>query len=224
MLGNGNLSALPAKFQTFCNVKPISGDKYPIPAEFNWLAKGFVSPVVDQKKCDSGYVMAATAALESQYMMRGGVRRWPLKLSAQSTLHCMGRSGGGGSGCQGGTLAAPIRFMKQYGAPLEGLAPYTATSNPAYCYTTYPYAVKAEETCFFNWLSEVEMQRLLLRNGPASVPLDASAREFRFLKNSAYTGPCSHEHTTHAALLIGWTPQYWILKNSFGNFDLILIF
>ncbi|XP_017491121.1 PREDICTED: cathepsin L-like, partial [Rhagoletis zephyria] len=206
-----NLSALAPKFRTFCNIKPIAGDK-PIPREFNWVQQTFVSPVVNQGfQCDAGYVMAATAALESQYMMRTGEKRKPTILSAQATLHCMA------GGCKGGSLASPIRFMVKHGAPLAGLAPYTGSASQSQCYTGYPYAVQAEDTCFFSWLKEAEMQRLVLRNGPASVPLDASARDFRYLKNSPYLGPCSSKRTNHAALLVGWTAQYWLIKNSFGE-------
>lgn len=62
-----------------------------------------------------------------------------------------------------------------------------------------------------------DIQIALLKYGPLFTAIGVN-KEFKFLKGP-YHGFCPHQlkNVRHAVTLVGWTKQYWILKNSWGR-------
>ena len=77
---------------------------------------------------------------------------------------------------------------------------------------------RATGYCFHQDLEDEDMQRMVLRNGPVAIALDAGSNGFQFLmgKWQPSKDHCSH-HLNHAVLLVGWDEQSWIIKNSWGT-------
>jgi len=103
-----------------------------LPTIFNWADQGYVTPVRHQYSCGACYCFAATASMESQYMIK--VRKDPLpSFSVQAVLNCMS------GGCSGGVINNALKRFKDYGATLDAVAPYE-----------YPYEVRDSLDLLFN--------------------------------------------------------------------------
>lgn len=51
-----------------------------------------------------------------------------------------------------------------------------------------------------------------------AVSINASPKTFQLYSHGIYDDTaCSPEKVNHAMLLVGYTPEYWILKNWWGN-------
>ena len=60
------------------------------------------------------------------------------------------------------------------------------------------------------------MQLMVMRNGPSAIAMDASSPDLTWLKDSPFTSTCN-TNVDHAVLLVGWTKDNWIIKNSWGD-------
>ena len=71
--------------------------------------------------------------------------------------------------------------------------------------------MKAKYYCDLTHLSEEEIKRMLMRNGPATTSLNTG--KIHYLKGK-FNGKCDSDKCTHSVLLVGWDEKYWIIKNS----------
>lgn len=54
--------------------------------------------------------------------------------------------------------------------------------------------------------------------GPLAVSINAAPRTFQLYGDGIYDDEdCNRETLNHAMLLVGYTPEYWILKNWWGQ-------
>lgn len=54
--------------------------------------------------------------------------------------------------------------------------------------------------------------------GPIAVSINASPQTFQLYSHGIYDDPqCTSKTVNHAMLAVGYTPEYWILKNWWGN-------
>ena len=67
---------------------------------------------------------------------------------------------------------------------------------------------------YFGELSDKYLQKMLFKFGPISGTLDARNRAMKYVKD-VYKGGCTRR-STHAILIVGYSPRYWIIKNSWG--------
>lgn len=75
----------------------------------------------------------------------------------------------------------------------------------SYCW--HPYNSRA--------VSDNYIRKTLYKFGPVVGALDARDKALKHVKD-IYNGKCS-KNTTHAILIVGYTPRYWIIKNSWGT-------
>lgn len=62
--------------------------------------------------------------------------------------------------------------------------------------------------------NEEAMKKAVATIGPIAVSINASPRTFQLYSHGIYDDPeCSSKTVNHAMLAIGYTPEYWILKN-----------
>jgi cathepsin L len=62
------------------------------------------------------------------------------------------------------------------------------------------------------------MKAVLNEVGPIAVSINASPRSFQLYSEGVYDDPdCSSSSVNHAMLLVGYTEEYWILKNWWGS-------
>ena len=65
-------------------------------------------------------------------------------------------------------------------------------------------------------LPEEAVAKAVVKHGPISAAVDASG--FQHYKGGLfYKSDCSSTYLTHAITIVGFTPNYWIIKNSWGT-------
>lgn len=189
---------------------PVHFDTTDLPAEVNWVLKGMLNPIQEQGTCGSCWAFATTAAIESHHAKIVGAGDI-VKLSEQQLVDCVED---GAYGCGGGDTFTAVKYLIE---------------NPQELETDYPYWAK-DQKCQYNkdkgvvaatQLNAVEknpeqMIAALYNKGPIMTGIYAHDPVFR-----QYTGGIINSTTclttiTHAINIVGYSDNYWIVRNSFG--------
>ncbi|HDS46262.1 MAG TPA: hypothetical protein ENN68_09325 [Methanomicrobia archaeon] len=194
-----------------------------LPASYDAMALGHVTPVKEQGGCGSCWIFAATADLESDILRCEGLA---FDFSEQEVGDCnIWSSSGGYDFCEGGIGLMTANYYTKRGGAAE---------------TCHPYA-ESLETCrdcpvirtVDNWRTITEhhgeqqvdlIKNAILRYGPVSATMYASDAGLRGYNSGVYEywGP---EQPNHAVLIIGWNDSLphtrgtgaWLIKNSWGT-------
>jgi hypothetical protein len=179
---------------------------FPPANDVDWRTKGAVTPVKNQGQCGSCWAFSTTGTLEG-YMVN--VKKMAIvSLSEQQLVDC---SKPQNSGSNGGMPNRALDWLGKNGGPCSQ-ADYPYTGRDGTCKKgckpvfTISGAVNAK--------GEDKLVSLL-NVQPVSVAIDASS-SFSSYKSGVYSGPCSSSSINHAVLAVGYTDQYWIVKNSWG--------
>ena len=183
-----------------------------VPSTKMWLDK--VTTVRNQGKCGSCWAFAATGPLETRYAIKSGTLR---KFSEQEYLDCV-YDADGHDGCQGGHFFYAWDWSAKHGGRLASEAHYPYVEKDRACnlgqypddmieYKIAGYTeVPASEAAVIKALSE----------GPLVLGMFATDLMM------AYDGGIFNDHTclpgmvNHAVTGVGYTPQYVVVKNSWG--------
>lgn len=180
-----------------------------IPASVDWRKS--VTEVRDQgESCGSCWAFAANGALEAHTFLRLGKR---VSLSVQNLVDCSGSFGN--NGCQGGLTESVWAYIKQNkGVDTESSYPYEGRNGKC---RFNPATVGAKVTGFTKLPkgSEVDLAVAVATIGPVSVAVDAN--NFQFYKGGIYSDPSCTRSVNHAVLVVGYGPDYWLIKNSWGR-------
>uniref|UniRef100_A0A182RCX5 Peptidase C1A papain C-terminal domain-containing protein n=1 Tax=Anopheles funestus TaxID=62324 RepID=A0A182RCX5_ANOFN len=100
-------------------------------------------------------------------------------------------------------------------------------------YATSSFSVRNQGQCSFNkdyaianiseWAimpkNEDALAFALWKVGPIPVSINAAPKSFQLYSNGIYDdeASCDNSKVNHAMLLLGYTKDYWILKNWWGN-------
>ncbi|XP_034942402.1 cathepsin L1 isoform X2 [Chelonus insularis] len=194
-------------------VGAVLHDPTRIPTNLDWRKRGFNTIAIDQRACGSCYAYSIVESLMGQIFQKTG-RMIPL--SAQQLIDCSTVTGN--LGCSGGSLRNTLKYIEKAGGLMEE--------------RNYPY-VAEEGRCKFqrilsiinitSWAilparDERALQAAVATIGPIAVSINASPRTFQLYHQGIYDDPlCSSDTVNHAMLLVGYTPQEWILKNWWGE-------
>jgi C1A family cysteine protease len=187
------------------------------PDTFDWISKGKVTPVKDQKQCGSCWAFSATENIESVWMIAKGLTPDNFEpLAPQQIVDCDTNDGG----CNGGdTVTAYQYVISAGGQDTEKSYPYKAvnqdckfkSSDIESTISSFKYATKDK--------NEDEMKTATATVSPLSICVDAEPWQF-------YTGgilkasQCSTS-LDHCVQITGYdtsaaTP-YWEVRNSWGT-------
>lgn len=178
-------------------------------AEGTWKTHPNMSPVRDQRECAAGWAFATAGSTETRYSFR---KLKTIKLSAQQLIDCDFTS----ENCEGGSIERGFKYIKKHRLCTESAYPYTAE-----------YGECHEETCNTEYtidaITQIPMNhgrdlKWAIVGGPIATAVDASSIHFQLYSGGIINNPhiCT-TNTTHAVMLVGFAPNYLMVKNSWGH-------
>uniref|UniRef100_A0A914YL69 VWFA domain-containing protein n=1 Tax=Panagrolaimus superbus TaxID=310955 RepID=A0A914YL69_9BILA len=196
-----------------------------IPTSFDFRTHGKVTPIKDQGQCGSCWAHSTTAAIESQYLLR---YNQSLDLSEQMLVNCETTYSGG---CDGGQPQGALHFAKFNGLSLESCYPYVGNTGEDLFHPELTHDLQPCTDCALPkykidgyqsyGTTETEIASNLYNFGPASmtffVPWAFMSYKSGILNIPATECNYNNNVGAHAVTLIGYTPDYWIAKNSWGT-------
>jgi len=181
----------------------------------DWVAKGAVTGVKDQKQCGGCWAFSATGATEGLIYLKHGVLK---SLSEQQLLDCS--SSYGNAGCNGGLMTHAFAYIKDNGLCSEADYPYKGVNgrcNSAACTT-------ANYTKISGYSSVNPNEQALghfLDYQPISIAIEADQSGFQLYSSGVFDGTCGN-NLDHGVLAVGYGTDptsgkpYWKVKNSWG--------
>jgi len=186
----------------------------PNPASVDWRVKGAVTKVKNQGGCGSCWAFSATETVESHYQIASGKL---LTLAPQTYVNCVQnpKQCGGTGGCEGATMELAFNLTKTSGIALESDMPYKGRDESC---TAYTAAVKVGGYVKLPVNEASGLETALATKGPVSVTV--SAEPWQLYGGGVFKG-CSSglfksNTLDHGVQAVGYTADYWIVRNSWG--------
>jgi len=177
-----------------------------VPNDVDWRSKGIVNPVKNQGSCGSCWAFSATGAVEGFHAQKTGKL---LSLSEQQIVDCCHDQGS--SGCNGGQETAAVAWVgKQGGQCLGADYPYTARAGT--CKTS------CAKTGKVNGVKRISGENALITaidGTVVTVAVCASGSQWQSYKTGVMDFACA-KSLNHAILAVGYAPNYYIVRNSWG--------
>jgi C1A family cysteine protease len=174
------------------------------PASVDWRTKGAITDVKDQGQCGSCWAFSTTGSLEGLSFLSGkGLQSF----SEQQLVDCS--TSQGNQGCNGGLMDYAFTYVQSNGITLESEYPYTAVDGTCSSeggnfkiggYTDVP-------------AGDVDQLAAAVVQQPVSIAVDANNWQ---LYSSGVFSDCD-ANLDHGVLLVGYTADYWIVKNSWAE-------
>ncbi|KAK7604872.1 hypothetical protein V9T40_006058 [Parthenolecanium corni] len=189
--------------------------------EWDWRDTKVVSPVKNQKGCQSCWAFAAVAALESHHYMKTKERVF---LSEQNLVDCDNKS----DGCKGGWADEAFRYViNNGGIATENNYPFEETDGLCRYKSELSSSVKVSDCRNLQPKDEQQLKIAIETVGPVTVAMYATNSFFRFYKSGVYYNKnCDRRPKgllNHEALAVGFGTSdkgedYWLVKNSWGYY------
>ena len=180
-----------------------------LPLEFDWRTRGFVGPVVDQGDCGGCFSIAAIGNLEYWYKKKTGQF---LPLSIQQAMDCT-------EGCIGGLMEDVYRYAQKHPIGPASWDPFVSRNKKCKKRYRFPsikvknYMIISDE---YNMHAEEKLAHNILSYGPIPVGIDTSSHQFELYSSGIIKEHHCGKDIDHAVLVVGFTRDYWIVKNSWG--------
>jgi cathepsin L len=190
------------------------------PKEKSWM--DVQTPVKNQGSCGSCWTFATTECIESHLAIAEGGNSSKLEILAPQTLvNCVKNPNecGGTGGCSGATEEIAFNYTRDHGLALEKDLPYHAKDEPC---TAYKAAVTSDGYVKVKRNSASDLETALATVGPVAITV-AADNWFNY-GGGIYSGGCKMPvvwksdvcNLDHAVLAVGYTPEYWVVRNSWG--------
>lgn len=186
------------------------------PATVDWRLEGFKSPVRVQGDCGGCFAFAATTVLE--YWDTKWRRGAPRSISAQAAMDCTSGPGGLNDGCEGGLMEDVFEYAELHHLPYTEEDPYTGEEST--CRTgsvpdlvgSYGVITGDEDP-----RAEDHIAWLVANYGPVAVGIDSRSDAFQNYAGGIFRASMCDNDIDHAVAIVGYAPDYWIVKNSWGS-------
>jgi C1A family cysteine protease len=175
-------------------------------AEVDWRTKGGVSPVKDQGQCGSCWAFSTIAFLESQSLIKN---KKAVTFSEQQLVDC---DHNGDQGCNGGLMQTALQYIQASGIESDTHYPYTAQDDSCAYSKSDVVATVSNINCYED-VSVQQLQTYLTTVGPLAIAVDAN--DFQSYDSGILE--CTETQLDHGVLLVGYTANSWIIKNSWGK-------
>nr|XP_023025726.1 cathepsin L-like proteinase [Leptinotarsa decemlineata] len=180
-----------------------------IPDSINWVEKGAVLPVRDQKDCESSYAISAVEGIEGQIFIKYNET---IALSAQQLVDC----GVYPNGCLEEPVRDTLDYLVDTGLTTEADYPYTGVQGKC---------IRGNRSVhirgyFFLSNDEIDLKNQVATVGPISVTLNT--HQWQSYGKGIFDNPeCSASVINHSVLVVGYGSEngqeYWLIKNSWGT-------
>jgi hypothetical protein len=170
------------------------------PNDVDWRQKGGVTPIKNQGQCGSCWDFAGVGVVETFHFVKTGQL---INLSEQQVLDCSK-----GGSCGGGMPEQAIDWACKSGLCLTADYPYTARQG-----TCKQCAAKSTKCSGAKKLASEAAQAQALEQNTVSIGVYIGSN-FQSYKSGIFNGPCGSGG--HAMVLVGYTSDAWIVKNSWG--------
>jgi hypothetical protein len=181
----------------------------PIANDIDWRNNGACTPVKNQGQCGSCWAFSATQGIESYGFLNGGYKL--LVLAPQQITSCDTTS----YGCQGGWTEHAYNYVVGAGG-IEAESQYPYTSGTfgvtGSCKANSAYFVSKIKGYTAVSAGESNLA-VALNSGPPSICL--CAESFQTYTGGIMTSCCTQ--VDHCVQAVGYTSNYWIVKNSWGT-------
>ena len=187
------------------------------PASKSWISDGAVTEVKNQGSCGSCWAFSAVASLEGRYKVLTGVLR---QMSEGQMLDC---SYTYKNGCNGGWMKDGINWLKRH-KRLASAADYSYLGFDDDCksYSSHENSIIGATVDSYTELSNhkyyVKDSTTInaLISGPVSITLYV-IDSFQSYSSGIYADSTTATLPNHAMTAVAYTPQYILIKNSWGT-------
>ena len=175
----------------------------------DWNEDGMVTPVKNQGACGSCWAFASVAAIESRYAITEKHTEI-LKWSEQELVDCVDACGG----CRGGHMIPAFDFTALEDLFSEELYAYEGKDLSCRIndHTDDEPHMKTRSYGRVKRISPEDM-KLAIEEGPVAVGVDAS--NWSTYRSGIFNN--CNKRKNHAVLAVGYTSEYWLIKNSWGK-------
>lgn len=187
------------------------------PGSIDWVAKGAVTPVKNQKHCGSCWAFSTTGSVEGAYYVAS---RKLVSLSEEELVQC---DHSGDKGCKGGSMDNSFEFIKNSGGICsESSYPYTSGAGTrGTCKKGCSAAVTLAGFTDVPSGDEDELKKAVAQQ-PVSVAIEADQKAFQLYNGGVLDSAECGKKLDHGVLLVGYGTDggkdYWKVKNSWGAF------
>lgn len=183
------------------------------PESLDWREKGFVTRPNNQGTCGSCYAFSIAQSIEGQVFKRTGKI---LSLSPQQIVDCSVSFGN--QGCTGGSLRNTLKYLEATGGIMRA-KDYKYVAKKGKCQFVPELAVvNVTSWAIMPVRDENAIQAAVAHIGPVAVSINAAPKTFQLYSDGIYDDEmCSSNSVNHAMLVVGYGPDYWILKNWWGD-------
>ena len=138
-------------------------------------------------------------------------------MSEQNLVDCSDSYGN--NGCNGGLFDNAFKYVYENGGiDTEAGYPYIGMENPICRFSNATVGATDKGYADLPSGDEDALAKAVATVGPISVAIDATHDSFMFYSHGIYEDrECSADLVDHAVLVVGYTPDYWIVKNSWGT-------
>lgn len=177
----------------------------------DWRTKGAVTPVKNQGQCGSCWSFSTTGSTEGAWAISGHNLT---SLSEQQLMDCS--TSEGDHSCEGGLMDYGFEYIiKNGGIDTEADYPYKMKDES--CDHTKEKAIHAQLASYADVPGKQALQlEAAIAKGPVSVAIEADQSGFQHYSTGIFSGECGTK-LDHGVLAVGYTQDYWIVKNSWGE-------
>ncbi|XP_054164581.1 cathepsin L-like proteinase [Oppia nitens] len=192
-----------------------------IPVEWDWRKYGIVTPARDQGACGSGWSLVSAAALES-HLMKVQIAegkfdpKKQLSLSEQNLIDCSTNLGN--SGCDGGYTRNAFEYVNQTkGLNTNDDYPYIGKDDSCHHNKEKRVDIDIKEIKRITSGSDQELVSAIYTYGPVTVAVHLTNKFLNYSSGILDDITCNADQISGLLLAVGYTPEYFILKNTWGT-------
>lgn len=195
------------------NSTPVGGHRLGMPLTMDWRTHGAVTSVKLQGACGGCFAFSAVGSIEYWYWRQ---TRKLQDFSIQQWIDC---TKGDNFGCDGGLMHNVFHKAMRMPAGPEEFDKYLFHEAKCKRRTHKPwlkvksFVVQSDET---GYPIEQHLAHNLVQYGPIPIGIDSSNWHFEMYRGGVLKESQCGKDIDHAVLLVGYTPNYWIIKNSWG--------